>query len=355
MSMIYETQTEKILEEVIKLAQHEGKLTGFCIGSTRKVSSGGLYFSPIRKTAQLIAGSVIVYKVMQAAEIARLVNGRVQYVFVDAEKNVDQDNHNPEDVGNIERAVREVVTQSTVLTYKGNDLSVDSIDCMLTHLLADPVQGMSGKKVAIIGAGNVGCKLALKLVERGAHVILTRRSREKLNTIVRALNYIKPSETIASVVGMTDNEKAACDADVLVGLTPGTPAITDTMIERLAPNALVIDGGKGSLYPEAIKRAEELGLSIFRLDIRAAFESQVALLLEMKCILENTVGRRQFEGVSLVSGGLLGRTNEVVVDNVHRPTAIYGVADGRGDFLRALTPAELEKLEIVNRILGGHR
>ena len=92
------------------------------------------------------------------------------------------------------------------LTYKGNDLTVDSIDCLLSQSIADSLRGMGGKKIAIIGAGNMGSKLAIKLVERACAGCLDADGpQEKLDAIVQAINYIKPQFTFASVVGTTNN------------------------------------------------------------------------------------------------------------------------------------------------------
>lgn len=99
-------QTEEILKQVLAIAQREGKLTSFCVGNTRKVNVTGLYFSPIPNTTKLVAGSVIVDRVSQAADIARIVNGKVQYILVDTEKKISPEMYGPEDVDNIERAVR---------------------------------------------------------------------------------------------------------------------------------------------------------------------------------------------------------------------------------------------------------
>ncbi len=351
--MSYLEETERILREVLAIASREGKLSGFCIGNTTKVNESGLYFSPIRNTSKLVAGSVIVYRAREAVEIARVVDGRVDYIFVDSEKKVGPDPgmFGPGDLGNVEGAVRDVVKRSAVMTFKGNDLTVDSIDCLLAQLVQDPLRGVGGKKVAIIGAGNLGFKLALRLVERGAHVVITRRDKEKLDGMVRALNFVKPSYTAARVVGATENEEAALGANILIGATNGIPVITEKMITNLAPDALIMDAGKGCLFPEAAHRAEELGLTVLRIDIRAGFEGQVAMLLETERILKCATGRREIDRVRIVSGGLLGRAGEIVVDNVHRPTSIYGVADGLGDFVRSLSPEQARSLEVVRRYL----
>lgn len=355
MAMTVPDELEAILRQVTDAARRERKLTGFCIGNTRKVSATGWYFSPIRNTARLVAGSVIVDRVSRAADIARHVDGRVRYVLVDTEKKISPDRYETDDIGNVERAVRDVVRQSTILTYKGNDVTVESIDCLLAQLVADPVRGVGGRKVAIVGAGNLGSKLALKLVERGAHVVITRRDRDKLEAIARALNVIKPQETIAEVSATTDNEEAARNAEILIGMTNGVPAITASMIDAVCDGAIVMDGGKGCLFAEALARAEARGLTVLRVDIRAGFEGQVAMLLETERIQRDTVGRRRIGGVDVVSGGLLARKGEIVVDNIHQPRAVYGIADGLGDFVRSPSPAESQRLAELQRNIDAGR
>lgn len=348
-----EDEVRQIVREVQRLAVLESKVTGFCIGNTRKINSSGLYFSPIRKTGRLVAGSAIVYDVDQAVAVARAVDGTVQYVLIDTEKKISPELYGTENVGNVERAVRETIRHSRVLTYKGNDLTVDSIENLIVQILSTYPRGLSGKKAAIIGAGNVGSKLALKLVERGMDVTLARRDRNKLLAIVTALNIIKPAETIANVSAAADNQSAAQNADLLVGLTQGTPVITAAMVEALAPDAIVLDGGKGCCEPEAIQRAQDKNIAIYRADIRPGFEGHMDMVFETERIVLHALGRSEFDGVPVVSGGLLARPNEVVVDSVAVPSAVFGLADGLGDFVRVLDEAQSHRLQLVRNYVNN--
>ena len=345
----------QIVLEVKRLACLESKLTGFCIGNTRKINETGLYFSPLRKTSRLIAGSAIVYDVGQAVAVARAVDGRVDYVLVDTEKKISVELYGADNVGNVERAVRETVKKSHVLTYKGNDLTVDSIENLVVQILSTYPRGLSGKRAAIIGAGNLGSKLALKLVERGMDVSLIRRDRVKLAAIVTALNIIKPVETIATVYAGADNLSAAQGVDLLVGLTQGTPVITMAMVDVLAPGALLLDGGKGCFEPEAIRRAQEKDIPIYRADIRSGFEGHMGMVLETERIVEYALGRTKFDGVPVVSGGLLARLNEVVVDSISDPHAVFGLANGLGDFVRVLDSNQTERLQTVLKYIQRKR
>ena len=342
----------QIVLEVNRLARLENKLTGFCIGNTRKVNSTGLYFSPLRKTSRLIAGSVIVYDVYQAVAVARAVDGKVDYVLIDTEKKISTELYGADNVGNVERAVRETVKHSRILTFKGNDLTVDSIENFIVQIMSAYPRGLGGKRAAIIGAGNVGSKLALKLVERGMDVTLMRRDRVKLAAIVAALNIIKPPETIATVVAGKDNQSVAQDASLLVGLTQGSQVITAAMVDALAPGAVLLDGGKGCCEPGAIQRAQEKGIPIYRADIRSGFEGHMGMVLETERIVEYALGRAEFDGVPVVSGGLLARPNEVVVDSIADPHAVFGLANGLGDFVRVLDDKQAQRLQAVHNYIN---
>lgn len=346
-----EEEIDKIVLEVKKLARLENKLTGFCIGNTRKINSTGLYFSPLRKTSRLIAGSVIVYDVNQAEAVAHAVDGKVDYILIDTEKKISTKLYGPDNVGNVERSVREIVKRSRLLTYKGNDLTVDSIENLIVQILSTYPRGLSGKKAAIIGAGNVGSKLALNLVERGMDVSLIRRDRVKLAAIVTALNIIKPAETIAMVSAGADNLSISQGADLLVGLTQGTPVITMAMVDSLAPDAVLVDGGKGCCEPKAIWRAQERDIPIYRADIRPGFEGHISMALETERIVTYAMGRSEFDGVPVVSGGLLACLNEVVVDSITDPNVVFGLADGLGDFVRSLDANQVERLQIVDNFI----
>ncbi|MFH1683766.1 MAG: NAD(P)-binding domain-containing protein [Candidatus Margulisiibacteriota bacterium] len=351
--MQYGNKVEDLLEQIIELGKDEEKQTGFCIGNTAKIDKNGLYFTPVRSTEVMVLGGVIVYSEKQAIDIAKAVDGKVDYILVDAEKKIPDKMSLTGEPANVERSVRETIRKSTLWIYKGNDLAVEAIDGLLTHLTKNSLSGIGGMKIAILGAGNLGCKLALNLVERGAHVFITKRDSQKLNLIVDALNYIKPVFTKAQVVGMTDNDEAAKGANILIGMTQGTPIITPEMIENLSPGALVVDGGKGTLSPAAIKMAESREIPVFRLDVGAALEGKINSLFATEDNVAKRMGRCLFNDLPIVSGGLMGRSGEIVVDNINNPRIIYGIADGKGDFLRDLSPEHLLNIRKVRETIRG--
>jgi hypothetical protein len=343
-------RSEKLLNlirEIRSTADREGKMTGFAIGNTAKIDAHSLYYTPIRNTSIMVVGGAIVYSENQAIELARYVDGQVDYILVDAEKKVPDELSLSGEPANVERAVRESVKLSTLWIYKGNDVSVEAVDTLLAQLTKDNITGIGGRKVAILGVGNLGAKLALKLVERGASVAIYRRNQEALETIAAAINYIKPTYTRARVVAVISNENAAEGADVLIGATQGIPVITASMVEALSADAIIVDVGKGVLFPEAAQKAEQRDIPVYRLDVSAAFEGLIYRLWAMEKIIENKMGRRRYNGESIVAGGLLGREGEIVVDDISEPTQVYGIADGKGDFIREVNEEQVRRLQKV--------
>lgn len=332
--MDYKERTKELVKKVLEIARKENKLSGFCIGNTTKIDNEGLFFTPIRNTSIMVVAGVIVYSIRQAVDVSEIVDGKVDYVLVDAEKKISDKMSLSGNSANVERSVREVIAKSVLWIYKGNDIAVDAIDSFLTYLTKDSLRGLGGKKITILGAGNLGCKLALKLVERGACVFITRREPKKVNIIAEALNYIKPAYTTSKVTGLTDNEEAAKEADVLIGMTQGIPVITSKIIENLSQGALIIDGGKGTLCASAFETIERLKVDVYRLDISGSFEGLIHNLFATENLIKKKMGRRMFNAEPIVSGGLLGRKGEIVVDNINNPKIVYGIANGSGDFIR---------------------
>jgi hypothetical protein len=349
--MTYKRKALDLVQKAVAIARSEGKLSGFTIGNTAKIDKDGWYFTPLRRTRLMVTAGVIVYSERQAIDIAKIADGQVQYILVDAEKKVSKEMSRSGEPGNVERAVRETVKKSKLWIYKGNDLAVEAVDILITQLTKNELQGIGGKKVTILGAGNLGCKLALKLVERGAHVFITRRDRKKLRVITRALNFIKPIHTTARIHGTTNNEQAAKGANILVGVSQGLPLITEKMIRQLAPQAIVIDAGKGTLYKEALHTAQALEIAVYRLDISAPFEGLIHQLWAIEQIVDYRMGRRRIVGEAIVSGGLLGRRGEVVVDNIQDPKIVYVISNCQGDFIRRLTDQHQQSIRKIQKFI----
>lgn len=64
--------------------------------------------------------------------------------------------------------------------------------------------------------------------------------------------------------------------------------------------------------------------------------------------MEQEMGRQEIEkGIFVVSGGFLGLSGDIVVDNYRNSRRIIGVADGMGDLKKELSEKDQERLSII--------
>jgi len=338
--MLEETKKQKInalLEEINRLAKNLP--TAFTISNTKKDDGVGIWFPPLRHTRLAVAGSAIVYTVEQAIDVASYLNGKVDYIFVDVERKSFKGK-------DIEKAIFDVVDKSEVFTFKANDLTVSAVDSFISQV-KKPIHG---RRVAIIGAGNIGSKLALTLVERGADVLIYRRNKEYMKKIANALNIIKTGGTLTKVKYAENAADACKDADIVIGCTPGIQAIDKECINVMKNDGLVIDVGKGSVSKDVITNAQ--GIDIIRTDIQAGFERMISTIFATKELINKNMGRRKIDGITIISGGIMGREGEIIVDNYKNPQRIIGFADGVGDIKRVLSTEEQEKIASLQSKLG---
>jgi hypothetical protein len=340
-------QLEESLDLINEGAQSSGRKTGFFIGNTRKFLGESFQLTPIRQSTTLVAGSALVSSAEQAEDLARKLDGRVDFLFVDAEKKIPESAWGSGDAGNIEVSVRRICKKSQLITYKANDLAVQAMDKLIAELANSLEKGIGGANISILGLGNIGSKLALSLVERGANVQCFRRDQETLKKIVAGLNEIKPPETLAKITAFSSALAAAAQADILIGLTPGIPVITPEIVSVMSKNGVLIDGGRGSISEKAIKWASSSGVKAFRADVQTIISGEIDNLLRVHKLVTSGFTRSQLGHIRLVSSGLLASRGEVVVDDAQNPRHVFGVADGRGDLLTGMLDHESDYIKLV--------
>jgi hypothetical protein len=343
---------KEVLNKVRSIAFLEKKTTVFLIGNTVKVEDVEFYLSPIRNYKQFVVAGAIVFSENAAKEIAKTIDGLVNYVFVDSEKKI-LDRHSISTTpGNIERVIRKTIVNSVLLSYKANDLTVDAADSFIVEYFLHDIANIGGKRTAIIGAGNIGSKIALKLVERGSNVILCRRNIGKLNMAVDYINSVKSKYTVASAIGITNAQDACRNADILIGLTNGVSVIDENIIASSNNKVLIIDIGKGSISKKAVHLATVRNITVYRLSIESALEGMITSLVSHHNIFNKKVGRATIQGIKIVSGGIIANEDEFVVDNYTNPRIIYGLGNGSGDFERNPNSEMLDSLKLLENIIN---
>ena len=331
------------------------------------------YITPIRVIGNKIIAGSIVGSQIEALIVAKHIENLVDYLLLDVEKKIPIQDVPHEKVfsefgfdkslyiensktasgiefGNISSAVRKTFPEKKIINYKPNDLTVESVWFFLSHKF----KNFENLKVAIIGSGNIGFKLALKLVESGAFVNLNRRDKVLGFQLASTINSIKPKNTIASAEFFEDPVRACTLCDVVVG-TGKTDSliINERMVSVMLEKSILVDCGKGNISEKAINYAYHLGLEVFRSDVTSGIISFVDQAILIKKIINNKTGRKLLKkNIHLISGGVYGRFEDIVVDDFNNPKIIYGMADGRGKMIKELTKTQNEKIELLMNYLN---
>jgi len=250
-------------------------------------------------------------------------------ILVDQEKKLLSGNATPI---NLERFVWDMFGQhgdefvNKIRYYKANDLTVDSAFEFLNYRARSTKTILGGKDVLILGAGNIGFKLGIKLVEAGVNVWLYRRDSIKLREMVNVINSLRPMATVAKAkVFELDQDQ------IYFAVVGASSSCIDIDISSfLGADSVVIDIGKGSFSLNMIQFLQDKNVDCVRLSV----ENELKFLV-MKSLSDELSYplRSVIDGIHYVSGGMMGKYGELVVNNASNPTIVYGVANGCGDFI----------------------
>ena len=324
------------IDELIDLKGDLNKKIVFTVGNTRVFDSLSFYLTPTRLIDDLLISGIVLFSETEGSIVFNLLDGKVDFIFVDCEK---KSKNNKSGFFNIERLSVELINKSKLYFYKGNDVTVDSIDSFIFQFYKSSNQLLGGKNILVVGIGNVGFKIALKLVERGVNVFLKSRDYSKAKLLADTINLIKPLETISSV--KVYSPKLDYNAVILSHLKP--LADNDYVIDTLNSQALMIDVGKGCLTNHQINLLNDKNIVSYRLDIGETFINQIKLTLSGIKKFNIPKSKKLLDGYSLIEPGIIGKENDVVIDSIKNPKVIYGICDGTGGLTTNINKSEIFK------------
>jgi len=357
--------TLKNIKELKDVAIEKNATLFFSINTaTHKHSLQKPYTTPVRLLESGAICGVVVFSQIQAMIAANIAKRFVDSVLVDVEEKqgvqVDIDSKLVEHfrikystkskINSILSAVCSIIKKDRIIEYKPNDLTVDAVWSFLSAKL----NHLSGKNIAILGCGNIGSKLALKLAESGVNVIMMRRNSLKGESIVNAINLIKPSASSGLATYSSSAVQASEFCDVVISAAnANTPIVTWDVINSMSKDGFVIDIGKGNVSPDVVKNSFKHNIEIFRADITSSLYGFISHRQKIQNIVKYKMGRARINSdISIVSGGVIGKCREIVVDNYKTPALIYGVSDGIGNMKTSLDSIDKKNIEIVEGFIN---
>jgi hypothetical protein len=336
MNLVFKNNFQTSFKKLLLESKKSKKQTGLILNTTSKKHSISPILLPVRKTSNLICLGMTISKKNQLSNFLKNIDGKFDYIFIDAEQK-------SKELINLVQIVEKNIHKSKIFTYKNNDSTAEAADTFLQQL----IDFSKNNKISIVGAGNIGSKLALKLVERGHNVFLSRRKLSDSLKIATALNLIKPKVCTAKVIG-TDLKFIAKNCNILISFST-TPIINKKMIIQMSKNGIILDGGIGTLKNDAILLAHSKNIEIIRLDARAGFSGTLTTLFETKELVEKIFGTKKIKNIEIIAGGFYGKSSSIVVDRLDHPSEIIGIADGKGGLKRKnYLKSEKNNIKIIN-------
>ena len=337
------------------------KLKHLCITITTNTSkdSRNLYFAPLRQVEDILIFGIIVYSTDQLKYFKNIFDNSTKAIFVDTEKKIPYKigdkfkknyirkykNLSNEfiEFGNLSTVIKSYIKKIPIIEFKPNDLTADHA----WHTIRNYFKILSKKRITIFGAGNIGFKLGLKLVESGVNVSLYRRNIEKCMHISNTINLIKPVSTLAESRFARSPISACYNADAIIACANEKSVIKKDYLKSMKPNGLIIDLGKGNLDKQSVIYARKKKIQVFRCDITDTLNAYVKQNLYNHYFKSKK--KNYVNGVNIVSGGYFGKKGSIIVNNCDEPKDILGVSDGFGNFKKKKSKKDLLNIKKIKR------
>ncbi|TDM12383.1 NAD(P)-binding domain-containing protein [Macrococcus lamae] len=269
-----------------------------------------------------------------AKEIISLFDELAFYIYVDVERKQNID---------LYKLVNDNICSARLREIKPNDLAMDAADILIYKSVKD-----KDKNIIIVGTGNIGIKLAIRLAERNYNVFLHGRNQEKVDLFVKMINEMLPKYT--KQIKVWDKEPI----DVLCTMISATEVIDERYLDYFNEGAIAIDGGIGNFKKSFIKRALAEGYDVLRLDVRISNDVLNGIDQSFNSTFFTEIkGERTLNTVHIVSGGIIGQSGDIIVDRIVKPKRVIGAANGIGGVKREdeLSIEDHEKIRLVNEAI----
>lgn len=322
------------LDKISKIKSKDNyKYSVFTLGNTRVKNSKNFYLTPIRTGDNFILFGAVVFSEEEGKIILKYLDSKVDLIYVDCEKK-SSNNNLKKGLFNLERLSYEIIKKSKLRFYKGNDLTVECVDSLVLNIMKNEKRLVGGSNILVVGMGNLGFKISLKLVERGANLKVLSLNNENSKLLINTINMVKPKETI-SIVKNVNIQTDFKLFDIIILCHLSTIESYTNYYKMSKSSCYFIDVGKGCLSPNQLKILKQKKNMCLRIDIGDSItdfiSNDIKYAFEDKFELPSS---KVINGSKIVSKGIIGNKGDIVVDNVNKPKFIYGICDGVGGLNR---------------------
>ncbi|MFC1941568.1 B12-binding domain-containing radical SAM protein, partial [Chloroflexota bacterium] len=263
-----------------------------------------------------VIGDAEIYTIEELTSVLDAVDGIVDYILVDADIKIPISR---EFLGKTYQHVE----KSQIRQY--SDMAIWCQSVFL--LIQDELIHLEDTKVCLSPLNKFTKFLAVMLQNRGVNVVYYDTSRCKNSSNKKYIAQI--------------GDKFS--TDIFVNFSFGENIITSDLINKLPEGTVIIDATTEGMELKAYEFIHSKNIKISRPEMRPLLSSQMSLLEKFGKYIAESKGYFVLEGYNFVSGGIIGKKGDIVVDSIKHPQTILGIADGRGKIIR---PNELSSMNI---------
>lgn len=286
------------------------KIRAFILNTTANIPTGQIDL-PSKESNNIQIDGKIISNQYQAELILSEIKFQYDYFFIDIEKKINfQLNENVKNFGNISSVSKKIIDHKKLFFYKPNDITVLTAYNLVNSILLSS----SKQQVTIIGAGNIGSKLALMLVESGIEVVIYKRNFMESQNVCNFINLIKSKYTIASCKTYDQMDLCCAYSDIIIGCSSAENVISQKELISASDDVKLIDLGKNNFSNEVIQNIYSKNKFIYRVDVTNELIYNVEAMIKSREQFDNA--KIFFDnGVISVVRGILAPANSYVIDN----------------------------------------
>lgn len=317
------------------LKKHQIK--GLIISTTAKEAID-FTILPRRVYENIGISSFMINDIQKLNEVLTYYDGVIDYFYIDVELKQQI---------NLYKTAQEVVKKTKIIAIKPNDTTLESLDVLIREKYAD---NLIGKKILVIGSGNLASKIMIRLAERQADVFVIARSDNKAEKIISGINMFLSKNT-DSIKRLKSSDDICFD--VVVGAISNKFKEEAILKKVINKETFFIDAGINNFRTDFIKELLKKGNDLLRLDTRIALPYQMIIQNNYtNSFFSEVIGKRKIKDIVIVAGGIVGGEGAVIVDRIERPTQIIGIADGSGGVKKSESGRERNRIETIQQYIS---
>ncbi len=196
---------------------------------------------------------------------------------------------------------------SNLLLYNDLLLWAKSVVSFITAMTGNLIN----KKIIVVGKNRLAKYLIDQMTDLGADVRAYEPAQDKKYCDIEpSENFLKKCNIIIS-----------CDR---------LRKLAKEFVYKFSSIDFIFDAKINSIEEESLEYLYDQGIKLIRPDMRSAIAGEILHQISNLTMVRNDLGRSTIKGYNVVSGGLVGKKGEIVVDSISGPTRVIGVAQGNG-------------------------